>query len=189
MPSGRTGAKPKSPGLRKARGVPLVERRTLELYRSSDYRWRELFECADVMSEGATRTEPDGATYYGSTSVLLTLMRGCARCELPAWKPKCDPTAASAASAPSSACARMPWVCVSTSTSRRACSQTFNHGRLVGRSQPSRSAERAGLELSAPPCGTSRAKFERDASRSNDFPCYELSALGAYRLTVQFAAS
>jgi hypothetical protein len=51
--------------------VPLVERRTLELYRSSDYRWRELFECADVMSEGATRTEPDGATYYGSTSVLL----------------------------------------------------------------------------------------------------------------------
>ena len=71
MPSGRPGAKPKSPGLRKARGVPLVERRTLELYRSSDYRWRELFECADVMSEGATRAEPDGATYYGSTSVLL----------------------------------------------------------------------------------------------------------------------
>jgi hypothetical protein len=71
MASGRTGAKPKSPGLRKARGVPLVETRTLELYRSSDYRWRELFECADVMSEGATRQEPDGATHYGSTSVLL----------------------------------------------------------------------------------------------------------------------
>jgi hypothetical protein len=32
---------------------------------------RELFESADVMSEGATRAEPDGATYYGSTSVLL----------------------------------------------------------------------------------------------------------------------
>jgi hypothetical protein len=71
MASGRPGARPKSPGLRKARGAPLVERRTLELYRSSDYRWRELFECADVMSEGATRDEPDGATYYGSTSVLL----------------------------------------------------------------------------------------------------------------------
>jgi hypothetical protein len=71
MSPGRPSAKPKSPGLRKARGVPLVERRTLELYRSSDYRWRELFECADVMSEGATRQEPDGATYYGSTSVLL----------------------------------------------------------------------------------------------------------------------
>lgn len=71
MASARAGPKPKGPGLRKARGAPLVERRTLELYRSSDYRWRELFECADVMSEGATREEPDGATYYGSTSVLL----------------------------------------------------------------------------------------------------------------------
>lgn len=63
--------KPRSPGLRKARGVNLLERRTLELWRSSDYRWRELFECADVMSEGATRSESDGSTYYGSTSVLL----------------------------------------------------------------------------------------------------------------------
>jgi hypothetical protein len=65
MASARAGSKTKGPGLRKARGAPLVERR------SSDYRWRELFECADVMSEGATRDEPDGATYYGSTSVLL----------------------------------------------------------------------------------------------------------------------
>jgi len=63
--------RPKGPGLRKARGVPLLDRRTVELWRSSDYRWRELFECADVMSEGATRLEPDGSTYYGSTSVLL----------------------------------------------------------------------------------------------------------------------
>jgi hypothetical protein len=61
----------KGPGLRKARGAPLLDRRTVELWRSSDYRWRELFECADVMSEGATRSEPDGSTYYGSTSVLL----------------------------------------------------------------------------------------------------------------------
>ena len=60
-----------SPGLRKARAVSLLERRTLELWRSSDYRWRELFECADVMSEGATRQESEGSTYYGSTSVLL----------------------------------------------------------------------------------------------------------------------
>jgi len=43
----------------------------LELWQSADYRLRELFEAADVMSEGATRSEPDGATYYGSTSVLL----------------------------------------------------------------------------------------------------------------------
>jgi hypothetical protein len=63
--------RPKGPGLRKARGAPLLDRRTVELWRSSDYRWRELFECADVMSEGATRAEPDGSTYYGSTSVLL----------------------------------------------------------------------------------------------------------------------
>lgn len=41
------------------------------LWQSADYRLRELFEAADVMSEGATRREPDGATYYGSTSVLL----------------------------------------------------------------------------------------------------------------------
>jgi len=61
----------KGPGLRKARGAPLLARRTIELWRSNDYRLRELFECADVMSEGAIRSEPDGATYYGSTSVLL----------------------------------------------------------------------------------------------------------------------
>lgn len=61
----------KGPGLRKSRGAPLLERRTVEIWRSSDYRFRELFECADVMSEGATRPEPDGATYYGTTSVLL----------------------------------------------------------------------------------------------------------------------
>jgi hypothetical protein len=45
--------------------------RKLELWQSADYRLRELFEAADVMSEGRTRSEPDGATYYGSTSVLL----------------------------------------------------------------------------------------------------------------------
>ncbi|MDF3069478.1 MAG: hypothetical protein K0R38_5079 [Polyangiaceae bacterium] len=45
--------------------------RKVELWQSSDYRWRELFEGADVMSEGATRDEPDGQTYYGSTSILL----------------------------------------------------------------------------------------------------------------------
>jgi hypothetical protein len=61
----------KGPGLRKSRGAPLLDRRTVEIWRSSDYRFRELFECADVMSEGATRAEPDGATYYGTTSVLL----------------------------------------------------------------------------------------------------------------------
>ncbi len=41
------------------------------MYRSTDYRWRELFESADVVSEGATRPESEGATYYGSTSIIL----------------------------------------------------------------------------------------------------------------------
>lgn len=53
--------------------MPVVRRRSVELWQSSDYRWRELFEAADVMSEGATRDEPEGPVYYGSTSVLLTL--------------------------------------------------------------------------------------------------------------------
>jgi hypothetical protein len=51
----------------------LVRRRNIELWQSVDYRWRELFESADVMSEGATRDEPDGPVYYGSTSVLLAI--------------------------------------------------------------------------------------------------------------------
>lgn len=59
------------PGLKKTQAEPLISRRALPLVKSSDYRLRELFEHADVMSEGKTRDEPDGATYYGSTSVLL----------------------------------------------------------------------------------------------------------------------
>ena len=63
------------PGPAKARALVIGARRTLELWQSTDYRLRELFEAADVMSEGATRSEPDGATYYGSTSVLLPQVR------------------------------------------------------------------------------------------------------------------
>lgn len=61
------------PGLRKTTGHPVVRRRSVELWQSTDYRWRELFEAADVMSEGATRAEPEGPVYYGSTSLLLTI--------------------------------------------------------------------------------------------------------------------
>jgi hypothetical protein len=64
----------RGPGPVKAHALSIGTRRTLELWQSADYRLRELFEAADVMSEGATRSEPDGATYYGSTSVLLTFM-------------------------------------------------------------------------------------------------------------------
>jgi hypothetical protein len=63
------------PGLAKVRGLPLLRRRLVELWQAADYRWRELFESADVMSEGATREEPSGPVYYGSTSVLLQLSR------------------------------------------------------------------------------------------------------------------
>jgi hypothetical protein len=59
------------PGVKKTHALPLLRVRKVELWQSSDYRWRELFENADVMSEGATRSEPDGHTYYGSTSILL----------------------------------------------------------------------------------------------------------------------
>lgn len=61
----------KGPGLKKTHALPLISARKVELWQSSDYRWRELFESADVMSEGATRKEPDGEMYYGSTSILL----------------------------------------------------------------------------------------------------------------------
>lgn len=66
--------KTRGPGLKKTGAAPLLHSRTLELLQSTDYGWRELFESADVMSEGATRTEPDGKKYYGSTSVLLPLI-------------------------------------------------------------------------------------------------------------------
>jgi hypothetical protein len=61
----------RGPGLKKTHALPLLSTRKVELWQSSDYRWRELFEGADVMSEGETRSEPDGVTYYGSTSILL----------------------------------------------------------------------------------------------------------------------
>jgi hypothetical protein len=67
--------KSRGPGLVKVRGLPLLRRRYVELWQAADYRWRELFESADVMSEGATRDEPNGPVYYGSTSVLLALSR------------------------------------------------------------------------------------------------------------------
>jgi hypothetical protein len=61
----------RGPGLKKTHALPLLSTRKVELWQSSDYRWRELFEGADVMSEGATRDEPDGEMYYGSTSIVL----------------------------------------------------------------------------------------------------------------------
>lgn len=60
------------PGPAKAGAPRLVDPHHRRLFRSADYRWRELFERADVMSEGAVANDGDGrSTYYGTTSVLL----------------------------------------------------------------------------------------------------------------------
>jgi hypothetical protein len=64
--------KPAGPSIAKSKQTPLLERRTRPFVRCTDYRWRELFEVADVISEGAVRHEEQGPTYYGSTSILLS---------------------------------------------------------------------------------------------------------------------
>jgi hypothetical protein len=69
--------RPKLPGLKKASPSPLIRRRSVELWASSDYTIRQMFEQADVMSEGAPRREASRTMYYGTTSiVLLTQSRG-----------------------------------------------------------------------------------------------------------------
>jgi hypothetical protein len=61
----------RGPGLVKTQRAPLIERKVRECIRCTDYRWRELFEKADVVSEGAIRRDNDGPTYYGSTHIRL----------------------------------------------------------------------------------------------------------------------
>lgn len=41
--------------------------------RATDARWRDLFESADTVSEGALRREGAGDVWYGSTSFILTM--------------------------------------------------------------------------------------------------------------------
>jgi hypothetical protein len=48
----------------------LVARRAL-LLRAPDPSWRELFDCADTISEGGAREEVHGRVWYGSTSLIL----------------------------------------------------------------------------------------------------------------------
>jgi hypothetical protein len=63
----------RGPSLAKTRTPPLVERRG-EMVRTTEGRWRELFDGADMMSEGAAKDEPGGErTWYGSTSLILEL--------------------------------------------------------------------------------------------------------------------
>jgi len=59
------------PGLAKARGQPVVLERPTLLVRASNARWREMFERADVVSEGRVREEAHGRVWYGSTSLIL----------------------------------------------------------------------------------------------------------------------
>jgi hypothetical protein len=61
------------PGLAKTHKAPLFAGRTFVLFSSSDARWAELFENADVVSEGAPRPSGDERVYYGSTNILLSL--------------------------------------------------------------------------------------------------------------------
>lgn len=60
------------PSLAKARVPALTEQRTF--VRTTEGRWRDLFDGADAISEGAVKDEPGGArVWYGSTSLILLL--------------------------------------------------------------------------------------------------------------------
>lgn len=55
--------------------MPLVLRRTVELVTASDARVRELFERADVVSEGAPFGEDPDRAYFGSSDIVLLVER------------------------------------------------------------------------------------------------------------------
>ena len=61
------------PGLVKTKRAKLFQSRTLRLFASSDARWRELFDTADVMSEGAPRGDGSERAYFGSTNIILLI--------------------------------------------------------------------------------------------------------------------
>jgi hypothetical protein len=62
---------PRGPGLAKAARPPLVTQKTVRLVASSDARWAELFEKADIVSEGAPRDVGSQRAYFGSTDIVL----------------------------------------------------------------------------------------------------------------------
>jgi len=59
------------PSLAKTTRVKLFHSRTFRLVASSDARWGELFDSADVMSEGAPRGEGSERSYFGSSNIIL----------------------------------------------------------------------------------------------------------------------
>jgi hypothetical protein len=62
----------KRPNLAKARPPALIERGGA-FVRTTEGRWRDLFEHADAMSEGAVKDERGERVWYGSTSLILGL--------------------------------------------------------------------------------------------------------------------
>jgi hypothetical protein len=62
---------PRGPGIAKAGRPPLVSQKTMRLVTSSDARWAELFEKADIVSEGAPRDVGSKRSYFGSTDIVL----------------------------------------------------------------------------------------------------------------------
>jgi hypothetical protein len=59
------------PGLAKGRRPPLIAVSNHPHVRTLDARWRDAFDAADAVSEGAARAEGRGAVWYGSTSLIL----------------------------------------------------------------------------------------------------------------------
>jgi hypothetical protein len=53
------------------RALPLVAARQMIVVRASSARWSDLFERADIVSEGALRDEARGRVWYGTTSLIL----------------------------------------------------------------------------------------------------------------------
>jgi len=60
----------RGPGLRKARPRFYTEHPT-GLVRTSEGRWRDLFQQADAISEGGVKHDAEGPTWFGSTSLIL----------------------------------------------------------------------------------------------------------------------
>lgn len=61
----------KGPGLAKIRSTPVLLSREAVLVRPGRGRWKDLFERADILSEGSARDEPRGRVWYGMTSLIL----------------------------------------------------------------------------------------------------------------------
>ena len=61
------------PGLAKSRRPSLIDVSSNLHVRTAEARWREAFDVADAVSEGAARAETRGNVWYGSTSLILRL--------------------------------------------------------------------------------------------------------------------